>query len=107
MDSHSQAETLQRIQAALEAARQVFSRFTSGAIEAEYKAGHDPVTEADRSIDAGLRKELLRHGEGWLAEETLDDFTRLDKNRVSVGEPQHGTGERVDGRPASGGWPGA
>jgi hypothetical protein len=43
MNYSSQAETLQRIQSALEAARDVLSRFTSGAIEAEYKAGHDPA----------------------------------------------------------------
>ena len=52
MADHSQADTLQRIQSALDAARQVFARFTLGAIEAEYKAGHDPVTEADKAVDA-------------------------------------------------------
>jgi hypothetical protein len=30
----------------------VFARFTLGAIEAEYKAGHDPVTEAGKAVDA-------------------------------------------------------
>ena len=73
MDDHSQAETLQRIRSALEAARQVFTRFTLGAIEAEYKAGHDPVTDADTSVDSVLRKQLLRVGEGWLSEESVDD----------------------------------
>ena len=47
MSSSFQAETLQRIHSALESAREIFARFTLGAIEAEYKAGHDPVTEAD------------------------------------------------------------
>ena len=55
MTSHSHADTLARIHSALQAARQVFSRFTAGAIEAEYKIGHDPVTEADRAVDAVLR----------------------------------------------------
>ena len=99
MTSHSHAETLERIQSALEAARQVFSRFTSGAIEAEYKIGHDPVTEADRAVDAVLRKELLREGEGWLSEESVDDFSRLDKNRVWVVDPLDGTREFVAGIP--------
>jgi len=99
MDSHSQAETLQRIQAALEAARQVFTRFTSGAIEAEYKAGHDPVTDADKSVDAVLRKELLREGEGWLSEESVDDLSRLDKTRVWIVDPLDGTREFVAGIP--------
>jgi hypothetical protein len=44
MTKNSNAETLQRIQSAMEAAREVFSRFTAGAIETEYKIGHDPVT---------------------------------------------------------------
>lgn len=99
MTSHSHNETLQRIQSALEAARQVFSRFTAGAIDAEYKIGHDPVTEADRAVDAALRKELLREGEGWLSEESVDDFTRLDKSRVWVVDPLDGTREFVAGIP--------
>ncbi len=99
MTTHSHSETLQRIQSALEAARQVFSRFTAGAIDAEYKAGHDPVTEADRAVDAVLRKELLRDGEGWLSEESVDDLSRLDKSRVWVVDPLDGTREFVAGIP--------
>ena len=99
MSSNSNAETLQRIQAAIEAARVVFSRFTAGAIETEYKIGHDPVTEADRALDAVLRKELLRDGEGWLSEESVDDYTRLDKSRVWVVDPLDGTREFVAGIP--------
>lgn len=68
MTTSPHAVVLQRIKSALEAARAVFSRFTAGAIDAEYKIGHDPVTEADRAVDAVLRKELLREGEGWLSE---------------------------------------
>jgi len=99
MTSHSHAETLDRIQSALEAARTVLNRFTPGAIEAEYKVGHDPVTEADRLVDAVLRKELLRDGEGWLSEESVDDFTRLEKSRVWVVDPLDGTREFVAGIP--------
>ena len=99
MTNHSHAETLQRIESALRAAREVFRRFTHGAIEAEYKAGHDPVTEADRALDAVLRKELLRDGEGWLSEESVDDLTRLEKNRVWVVDPLDGTREFVAGIP--------
>src|SRR5437764_6330438 len=70
------ADILQRIQAALDAAREVFARFTPGAVATEYKAGHDPVTEADRAVDAVLRQNLLRDGEGWLSEETVDNPDR-------------------------------
>ena len=99
MDSHSQAETLWRIQSALEAASHVFTRFTPGAIGAEYKAGHDPVTEADKSVDSVLRKQLLREGEGWLSEESVDDLSRLDKKRVWIVDPLDGTREFVAGIP--------
>ena len=99
MTSNSSAETLERIHAALEAARTVLNRFTPGAIETEYKVGHDPVTEADRAVDDILRKPLLRPGEGWLSEETVDDLTRLDKPRVWVVDPLDGTREFVQGIP--------
>ena len=38
--SSNSQELLERIHAALEAARAVLNRFTPGAIEAEYKVGH-------------------------------------------------------------------
>jgi len=99
MTANSSKETLERIHAALEAARVVLNRFTPGAIEAEYKVGHDPVTEADRAVDDVLRSTLLRPGEGWLSEESVDDFTRLDKHRVWVVDPLDGTREFVQGIP--------
>jgi myo-inositol-1(or 4)-monophosphatase len=99
MNSHSYAEILQRIHAAIQASREVFARFTPGAIETEYKIGHDPVTEADRALDAVLRKELLREGEGWLSEESVDDPIRLQRSRVWVVDPLDGTREFVKGIP--------
>jgi myo-inositol-1(or 4)-monophosphatase len=100
MAPHSNSETLQRIHDALQAARTVLSGFTAGAIETEYKAGHDPVTAADHAVDAVLRKNLLRDPEeGWLSEETVDDFTRLEKTRVWVVDPLDGTREFVAGIP--------
>ncbi|MGA7930516.1 MAG: 3'(2'),5'-bisphosphate nucleotidase CysQ [Candidatus Sulfotelmatobacter sp.] len=99
MESKSYAPILKRIHAALEASRPVFARFTPGAIETEYKIGHDPVTEADRALDAVLRKELLREGEGWLSEESVDDPIRLQRSRVWVVDPLDGTREFVKGIP--------
>lgn len=95
----SSGETLKRIHAALEAGREVLNRYTPGAIEAEYKAGHDPVTEADRAVDEALRRELLRGNEGWLSEESVDDFSRLERERVWVVDPLDGTREFVLGIP--------
>jgi myo-inositol-1(or 4)-monophosphatase len=97
--SSNSQELLERIHAGLEAARAVLNRFTPGAIETEYKIGHDPVTEADRAVDDVLRETLLRPGEGWLSEETVDDFTRLTRRRVWVVDPLDGTREFVQGIP--------
>src|SRR5580692_11492908 len=99
MHSNSYSQILERIHSALEASRKIFARFTPGAIEADYKVGHDPVTEADRALDAILRKELLRQGEGWLSEESVDDPIRLQCSRVWVVDPLDGTREFVKGIP--------
>jgi myo-inositol-1(or 4)-monophosphatase len=92
-------DILKRIETAIHDARAVFARFTPGAIDAEFKAGHDPVTEADRAIDAVLRQNLLRDGEGWLSEESVDDRSRLEKACVWVVDPLDGTREFVKGIP--------
>jgi myo-inositol-1(or 4)-monophosphatase len=99
MTSSAYADILQRIQAAMEAAHGVFERFTPGAIATEYKIGHDPVTEADRAVDAVLRQTLLRDGEGWLSEETADNPSRLNRERVWIVDPLDGTREFVEGLP--------
>jgi myo-inositol-1(or 4)-monophosphatase len=99
MHSKAYGQILERIAAALEASRRVFARFTPGAIETEYKIGHDPVTEADRALDAVLRKELLHDGEGWLSEESVDDPIRLKRSWVWVVDPLDGTREFVKGIP--------
>lgn len=99
MTSSRYADILGRIDAGLEAARETLRRFTPGAIATEYKIGHDPVTEADRTVDAILRRELLRDGEGWLSEETADNSSRLDKEKVWIVDPLDGTQEFVQGIP--------
>jgi myo-inositol-1(or 4)-monophosphatase len=99
MTSYSSRDTVERIRVALEAARKVLNGFTPGAIEAQYKAGHDPVTEADKAVDRILRRNLLRDGEGWLSEESVDDRSRLDRDRVWVVDPLDGTREFVQGIP--------
>jgi myo-inositol-1(or 4)-monophosphatase len=92
-------DILQRIDSALASTHAVFARFTPGEVETEYKAGHDPVTQADRAVDTVLRENLLREGEGWLSEESADDLSRLEKSRVWVVDPLDGTREFVMGIP--------
>ncbi len=92
-------DILVRIASALEAAAVVFDRFTPGEVQAEYKAGHDPVTAADHAVDAVLHQHLLRAGEGWLSEETTDNAERLGCKRAWVVDPLDGTREFVLGIP--------
>jgi myo-inositol-1(or 4)-monophosphatase len=99
MTTVPQPEIVERIHSALEAARLIFARFTPGEIAAEYKAGYDPVTEADTAVDAALRQELLGPGEGWLSEESVDDSSRLNRSRVWIVDPLDGTREFVAGIP--------
>ena len=99
MNDISSTEALSRIQEALDAARTIFARFTPGDVQAEYKAGHDPVTQADTQVDAALRKCLLRPGEGWLSEESVDDPIRLESKWVWIVDPLDGTREFVQGIP--------
>jgi myo-inositol-1(or 4)-monophosphatase len=99
MSPNCYSEAKERIQSALEAAKQVFRSFKPGDIAAEYKAGYDPVTKVDRILDTLLQKTLLRNGEGWLSEESTDDLSRLGCKQVWVVDPLDGTREFVAGVP--------
>ena len=79
-------EELRRIHDALSAAREILRGYTSGAVDHRSKAGGSPVTEADLAVDRALRERLPRAGEGWLSEETVDDRSRLGRERVE-GQP--------------------
>ncbi|HKS81844.1 MAG TPA: 3'(2'),5'-bisphosphate nucleotidase CysQ [Candidatus Acidoferrales bacterium] len=93
-------ESLERIQAALQAALETLAPFTPGKVKAEQKSrGRGPVTEADNQVNRVLREALVRDGEGWLSEETVDDSERLAKQRVWIVDPLDGTKEFVAGIP--------
>jgi myo-inositol-1(or 4)-monophosphatase len=99
MNKTSDENILARIKNALEAAVASISAFVPGAVATEFKVGDDPVTEADRTANRILRESLIRDGEGWLSEESVDDSTRLEKERVWVVDPLDGTREFVTGIP--------
>lgn len=99
MSKSHYSEIVQRIESALEAARLVLKKFTPGAIAAEYKSGHDPVTEADKEVNAILFRELPRGEEGWFSEESVDDLSRLKNNALWIVDPLDGTREFVAGVP--------
>jgi len=97
--SAAEVDVIRRIEEALDAAAQAVSGFIPGQTKAEYKPGQDPVTEADRTANVVLHKILQRNGEGWLSEESVDDPSRLDRERVWVVDPLDGTREFVEGIP--------
>src|SRR3990167_4695798 len=68
---------------------------------AAYKANHDPLTTADLAANQILQEELLGcfPHDGWLSEETVDNFNRLHCKRVWVVDPIDGTKEYILGIP--------
>jgi 3'(2'),5'-bisphosphate nucleotidase len=65
----------------------------------EHKAGDEPVTIADRAADDLIRTGLqaaFPH-DGLLTEESEDDFSRLEKERVWIVDPLDGTSDFVAG----------
>jgi myo-inositol-1(or 4)-monophosphatase len=96
---HAAVDVLRHIGEALDAAARAVKEFIPGRTHADYKDGHDPVTEADRTANRVLREILVRDGEGWLSEESADDLERLQRDRVWVVDPLDGTREFVQGIP--------
>jgi myo-inositol-1(or 4)-monophosphatase len=91
---------LVRIREALEAAGEALSGFVPGAVASTQKtAGRGPVTEADYAVNRVLRSKLLRDGESWISEESVDDLGRLEKNHLWIVDPLDGTAEFIAGIP--------
>ena len=88
---------IERIKSALEAVRQVAAKYMDTPIEVQLKAGGDPVTVADIELDRVLKEHLCDDDDGWLSEETADDLSRLDRQRVWIVDPIDGTREFVEG----------
>ncbi len=63
------------------------------------KGGDDPVSEADFAVDTHLKQRLLaaRPDYGWVSEETADDMSRLERERVFIVDPIDGTRAFVAG----------
>jgi 3'(2'), 5'-bisphosphate nucleotidase len=81
---------------AREAGRVILS-FYQTCLAVEEKDRGEPVTEADRAADrliaAGLRSAFP--GDGLLTEESDDDLSRLEKERVWIVDPLDGTAEFI------------
>ncbi|MEA1903572.1 MAG: 3'(2'),5'-bisphosphate nucleotidase CysQ [Actinomycetota bacterium] len=92
-------DLMTRINSALDAADEVFTRFEPGRIKHTIKQGGDPVTDADLELDSVLKESLLRQDEGWLSEETKDDLNRLEMDLTWIVDPLDGTREFTEGLP--------
>jgi myo-inositol-1(or 4)-monophosphatase len=96
----SSTEILERIETALNKAVDVLAQFASGSVKADRKPSDGSlITEADRSVNRVLQKFLVQGQDGWLSEETTDDFERLEKHRVWIVDPLDGTSEFAAGIP--------
>ena len=63
------------------------------------KSKDNPVTVADHEADSYLSNFIINEfpNDGWLSEETVDTYERLDKDRVWIVDPLDGTKEFIEG----------
>ena len=69
--------------------------------EIKEKGYKNPVTTADNEADKFLKSTLTkaRPSYGWLSEETVDSYERLNNQRVWIVDPLDGTKEFIEGIP--------
>ena len=75
----------------------IVNTFYTGSADVSYKAGDEPVTEADRSANRHIVRRIQEAfpGDGLLSEESQDDLSRLEKDRVWIVDPLDGTKEFI------------
>ena len=95
--NNSTTDTLSAFTSALEAAREVLSRLPLAKSPPNTKSDMIPSPKPTEKSTACSTKNCCSEGEGWLSEETVDDFSRLDKRLVWVVDPLDGTREFVAG----------
>jgi 3'(2'), 5'-bisphosphate nucleotidase len=75
----------------------IVNTFYVGSSEVRYKSDREPVTEADRSANQHIvtRVKAAFPNDGLLSEESKDDLSRLEKERVWIIDPLDGTKEFI------------
>jgi 3'(2'), 5'-bisphosphate nucleotidase len=75
----------------------IVNTFYVGSSEVRYKSDREPVTEADRSANQHIvtRVRTMFPNDGLLSEESKDDLSRLNKQRVWIIDPLDGTKEFI------------
>jgi len=96
---HSRGSDLERIEEALREVARVISAIDLQKIEIGWSENGDPTTSVDHQISQLLRLVLPRRNEGWLCEEELDNFERLQEHRTWIVDPLDGTREFLLGLP--------
>ena len=88
------------IDAALHAGRIAMKYFNSSDNSIWYKNGNSPVSQADKEVDDYLRNHLLSAypDHGWLSEETEDQTSRLNRDRLFIVDPIDGTRGFINGQ---------
>jgi len=96
----TQAEYAHELEVAIRLAREageIIRTFYDVPPTVRWKDPTEPVTEADRAVNAYLVRQFsqLFPDDGVLAEESKDDLRRLDKKRVWIIDPMDGTAEFI------------
>lgn len=75
----------------------IVNTFYVGSSEVRYKSDREPVTEADRSANHHIVTQIKAAfpNDGILSEESKDDLSRLEKDRVWIVDPLDGTKEFI------------
>lgn len=86
---------------AVQSAGDAILKIQKKGITVKKKSNQDIVTEADVLANDLLKKHLLSAfpDTGWLSEETVDDFTRLNCDQVWIVDPIDGTREFAENIP--------
>ncbi|MEN3039184.1 MAG: 3'(2'),5'-bisphosphate nucleotidase CysQ [Candidatus Kryptonium sp.] len=92
------------INASLKAGEILMRYFSEKNYDIKYKSKSgrgSPVTSADVESNEILRDKILSvfPNDGWLSEETVDDMSRLEKQRVWIVDPLDGTNDFLKGVP--------
>jgi len=85
------------IRLARQAGRTIMGYYRTG-LAVEHKAGDEPLTAADLAADDLIRRGLREAfpGDGLFSEESPDDLSRLEKERVWIVDPLDGTTDFID-----------
>lgn len=87
---------LEKIIDIVKKAGQAILSFYNKEIKVDYKAPDSPLTQADVKSNEILINSLKEFGYGILSEESIDDKTRLDQDRVWIIDPMDGTKDFID-----------